>query len=189
MAEEQKPTGTEEEILTSTEKKSKKKLYIVIIAVFIFVILVGAVGAFIFMQSTKQSKDLTDHMEEKKITEFKKDNPELARELGSEEPLDKVGTLYPLDPFTVNLLSNQGTQYLKVTLSLELSDKNLTKELNDKKAVVRDVIIRILTSKTYEEMTSDEGKEKVSQKIVETLNNMIQDGTIKNVYFTGFVIQ
>lgn len=51
------------------------------------------------------------------------------------------------------------------------------------------VIIRILTSKTLEEISSKKGKQKVSDQIMDTLNAMISDGQIKGIYFTEFVIQ
>jgi flagellar FliL protein len=103
--------------------------------------------------------------------------------------LSDIGILYPLDTFTVNLKSDAGRRYLKCTLSLELEGEELSLELDAKSAVLRDRIIRILTSKTLEEISSKKGKQKVSNQIMDTLNAMISDGEIKGIYFTEFVIQ
>jgi flagellar FliL protein len=94
-----------------------------------------------------------------------------------------------MDTFTVNLKSDAGRRYLKVTMSIELEGEELSLELDNKKAVLRDRIIRILTSKTLEEISSKKGKQKVSVQIMDTLNAMISDGKIKGIYFTEFVIQ
>jgi flagellar FliL protein len=103
--------------------------------------------------------------------------------------LSDIGILYPVDTFTVNLKSDAGRRYLKVTLSLELEGQELSIELDSKSAVIRDRIIRILTSKTLEEISSKKGKQKISNQIMDTLNAMITDGEIKGIYFTEFVIQ
>jgi len=103
--------------------------------------------------------------------------------------LSDIGILYPLDTFTVNLKSDAGRRYLKVTMSLELEGKELSMELDSKAPVIRDRVIRILTSKTLEEISSKKGKQKVSDQVMDTLNAMIQDGKIKGIYFTEFVIQ
>jgi flagellar FliL protein len=103
--------------------------------------------------------------------------------------LSDIGILYPLDTFTVNLKSDSGRRYLKVTMSLELMGEELSLELDAKTPVLRDRIIRILSSKTLEEITSKKGKSKISSQIMDILNAMISDGEIKGIYFTEFVIQ
>ena len=103
--------------------------------------------------------------------------------------LSEIGILYPLDTFTVNLKSDAGRRYLKVTMSLELEGEELSLELDNKSPVLRDRVIRILSSKTLEEITSKKGKSKVSSQIMDTLNSMISDGEIQGIYFTEFVIQ
>ena len=103
--------------------------------------------------------------------------------------LDKIGILYPLDTFTVNLLSENGSRYLKAQVSLELSGKELTEELDAKKAVIRDRILRILSSKSIEEVSTLKGKDQLGAQIMQELNTMLKDGSINGVYFTDFVIQ
>jgi len=79
--------------------------------------------------------------------------------------LDQIGTLYPLDTFTVNLKSDSGRRFLKVTMSLELDTPELSHELDAKAAVLRDRIIRILSSKTLEEISSKKGNKKLPNKL------------------------
>jgi flagellar FliL protein len=105
----------------------------------------------------------------------------------NEEKISKVGALYALDPFTLNLRSEKGNVYLKIKIVLELSIPELKNELDAKQAVVRDAIIRILTSKTVEDLSDDEGKEDAMDEIINDLNSMLHDGYIKNAYITEFV--
>jgi len=101
----------------------------------------------------------------------------------------EVGPMFPLETFTVNLLSDSGRRYLKVQMNLELDGEELAAELESKTAVVRDVCIRLLSSKTLEEISTAKGKEKLKEQIVNQLNLRLRDGNVRNVYFTEFVVQ
>jgi len=169
------------------EKKSSKLLLIVIIVVLILIIIVGAIITILLMGDEPQQQQVQSapQAREKPAT----------RTLSSMEEeednrrLSEIGILYPLDTFTVNLKSDAGRRYLKVTMSLELDGKHIAVELDNKIPVIRDRVIRILTSKTLEEISSRKGKQKVSLQIMDTLNAIVTDGQIKGIYFTEFVIQ
>ena len=185
MAEE----NTEEET-APTEKKSNNMLMIIIIVVLLLIIIGGGVLAFLLMgdedegapveSAAPQAKEQAAPKVQKRSSSASYSN---SRKLG------EIGILYPLDTFTVNLKSDAGRRYLKVTMSLELEGEELSLELDNKSPVLRDRIIRILTSKTLEEISSKKGKQKVSDQIMDSLNAMITDGQIKGIYFTEFVIQ
>jgi len=184
MAKEETP----EEESAPKEKKSSNLLMIIIIVVLILIIIIGAVVAVLLM-SDDESTNSTTAPQAKEKTISKQSSGSHTSTLEQVEKLDQIGILYPLDTFTVNLKSDNGRRYLKVTMSLELEGEELAKELDAKTAVLRDRIIRILSSKTLEEISSKKGKQKVTEQIVDTLNAMLTDGHIKNVYFTEFVIQ
>jgi flagellar FliL protein len=108
---------------------------------------------------------------------------------GGASALAEIGPMFPLDTFTVNLLSESGRRYLKVEMNLELSGEELGLELDNKTAVIRDIIIRLLSSKSLEEISTAKGKEKLKEQIVDQLNMRLRDGRVNNVYFTEFVVQ
>ena len=180
---------TSEEESTPKEKKSSNLLMIVIIAILILIIVIGAVVAVLLMSDNNETVDTTStpQTQEKRVS--KQSHGSSSSVMDNTRKLDQIGTLYPLDTFTVNLKSDSGRRYLKVTMSLELEGKELSTELDAKTAVLRDRIIRILSSKTLEEISSKKGKQKVSEQIMDTLNAMLTDGRIKGIYFTEFVIQ
>jgi len=170
------------------EKKSSNMLMILIIVVLILIILIGAVIAILLMGGDDEQaiQQQQPQVKEKRMSVTKRSS---SNDMEDTRSLSDIGILYPLDTFTVNLKSDAGRRYLKATMSLELEGEELSAELDAKAPVLRDRIIRILTSKTLEEISSKKGKQKVSQQIMDTLNAMITDGKIKGIYFTEFVIQ
>jgi len=186
MAEETKEETTEE---APVEKKGKNTLMIIIIAVLVLIIIGGGLAAFLLMGDDEeiqaQPQQVAPQTQEVRSSSRSRSNSAAM----DSRKLSDIGILYPLDTFTVNLKSDQGRRYLKATISLELNGEELSLELDNKSPVIRDRIIRILSSKTLEEISSKKGKQKVSDQIVDTLNSMIVDGSIKSIYFTEFVIQ
>ena len=182
MAEEE---STEEE---QPKEKKSNMLMIIIIAVLILIILIGATVAILLMSSDDEAElSSPPPAQERSVSKSKRSSS--SSDYDDSRQLSDIGILYPLDTFTVNLKSDAGRRYLKVTMSLELEGEELSLELDAKSPVLRDRIIRILTSKTLEEISSKKGKQKVSTQVMDTLNAMISDGTIRGIYFTEFVIQ
>ena len=172
MAEETEEQGTEE---NGTEKKSSNLVLIIVIVALVFVLLiVGVVVAMLAGGDDEQPQGNNTSTKEKPV-----------RSMESME----VGPMFPLDTFTVNLLSDSGRRYLKVQMNLELDGEELAAELESKTAVVRDVVIRMLSSKTLEEISTAKGKDKLKEQIVNQLNLRLRDGNVRNVYFTEFVVQ
>ncbi len=172
MAEETEEQGTEE---NGTEKKSSNLVLIIVIVALVFVLLVvGVVVAMLAGGDDDQPQGNNTSSKEKP-----------AKQMEAME----VGPMFPLDTFTVNLLSDSGRRYLKVQMNLELDGEELAAELESKTAVVRDVVIRMLSSKTLEEISTAKGKDKLKEQIVNQLNLRLRDGNVRNVYFTEFVVQ
>ena len=184
MAEEE---NTEEE---APKEKKSNMLMIIIIVVLILIILIGAVVGVLLMSSDDEEAVASQPQTKERSAEKPRSRTSnSSSSIGSSRQLSEIGILYPLDTFTVNLKSDAGRRYLKCTMSLELEGEELSLELDAKSPVLRDRIIRILTSKTLEEISSKKGKQKVSVQIMDTLNSMIADGEIRGIYFTEFVIQ
>jgi len=184
MAEEEK----KEEETAPKEKKSSNMLMIIIIVVLFLIIIIGGIVVFLLMGNDEETPSNNRQMQEMSAPK-KHLSRGPSTQYDNSRQLNEIGILYPLDTFTVNLKSDAGRRYLKVTMSLELEGEELSLELDAKSPVLRDRIIRILTSKTLEEISSKKGKQKVSQQIMDTLNLMISDGDIRGIYFTEFVIQ
>ncbi len=171
------------------EKKSSHLLIIIIIVMLILIIIIGAVVAVLLMSGNDGAMEAAAVPQAKEKTVSKSTTRSSSSSFNDARKLDEIGILYSLDTFTVNLKSDSGRRYLKTTIFLELEDEELNLELDAKAPVLQDKIIRILSSKTLEEVSSKKGKQKVSEQITNTLNAMLTDGKIKAIYFTTFVIQ
>ncbi|WP_130470456.1 flagellar basal body-associated FliL family protein [Candidatus Magnetaquicoccus inordinatus] len=100
-----------------------------------------------------------------------------------------VGDMYKLEPFVVNLNEPKGSRYLKATIQLEMSASDLKPELDRRAAQLQDVILALLTSKTFQELQSLEGKFRLREELLSRINALLVNGTVARVYFTEFVIQ
>lgn len=159
------------------QKDSSNKILISIIVFLILLLLGGGGAAFWYITKTPDTPVKVQTTQQKKVN-------------SADETLTQIGPLYPLKPITVNLeTQDEKDVYLKTTLSLELSSKELSNELDAKNDVIRDDIIRILSSKTLEEIDSEVEKDKLCTQIKESLNAMLTDGRIRNVYIVEFIIQ
>ncbi|MDD4855363.1 MAG: flagellar basal body-associated protein FliL [Sulfuricurvum sp.] len=191
MAEKEKEHHEEGAPEGGEKKKSGNMLLIIIIAVLFLIIIIGGIIAFMMMGSHEEESGAATHKEASAKGEGKAAESEApaAESEGHGSSATEVGIMFPLDLFTVNLLSESGRRYLKVEMNLELEGEELALELETKKPVLRDIIIRILSSKSLEEISTVKGKETLKEQIVSELNTRVKDGKIKNVYFVDFVVQ
>ena len=180
MADEEKKEESKEEKEEKSEGGGGNKLILIIIVVLLLLLLViGGVVAYFLLTGDNPEDNLEEAQKvEKKVEKPKKDAEAL-----------EIGPIYPLDPFTVNLKSSGATRYLKCTINLEIDSPETQPELDKMKPLMRDIIIRILSSKTVPEISTAKGKEKLKEEIKKNLNAKLATGEIRNVYFTAFVIQ
>ncbi len=100
-----------------------------------------------------------------------------------------AGIFWPMEPFIVNLVDNNGERYLKVILQLEVNDQAALAELDAFKPKLRDNILDLLSVKSYKELIDVGGKQRLRDEIAMRLNSFLAKGKVVKVYFTEFVIQ
>lgn len=171
--------------------KGKKKL-IIIIAV-VLLLLVGGGGGFMLMGGDKPKDEKAEeaHEEEKHYAHAK------------------------LDPFIVNLA--QSGSFLKIALLIEYdpalvegqggeggggghgggggggggAPAGLPGVLGLREPMIRDSIIRVLSSKKGEEVLTVQGKDQLKEELVEAINEAVglEEHPVVAVYFTEFIVQ
>ncbi len=177
MADEEKKEETK-------EKKSGSNLVLIIIIILLVLILIGGGAAAYFLLSDNENVQQPNMPQKpQQQTQMKKTN------VARSSDLTEIGPIYPLDQFIVNLLSQGGSRFLKTKMDLELSSQELTTELDKKKPLIRDIVIRTLSSKTFQEVSTNRGKEKLKDELVDKINAVLADGRVKNIFFTEFVVQ
>ena len=101
----------------------------------------------------------------------------------------ELGVMYPMEPFLVNLARSNGKQFLKVSLTLELSSPEARPEVKANEFKIVDSILLLLSSKTREDVISLQGKFKLKDEIATRVNRFLVMGHIKDVYFSEFIVQ
>ncbi len=167
---------------SSSGGKQQKPLLFIILAV-VNMIIVAVVGFMLYAGKKKEAANPTvDHViaGEKQTAEQE-----------ANEKKDFVGKVVPMETFIVNLAGSKGRRVAKVNMELELKESEgegkIAGEIEQRKAQIRDIIIIILSSKTYEEVSSREGKDNLRSEIKDTINSFITTGKISNVFFTEFI--
>ena len=150
-----------------------KTLMIIIVSVVL--LFMGAVGGGFFILWNK-------------ISQLPQD-PAKVEEIPVEEEENAIGPLYSLDTMIVNLADRGGKRYLRVTMALELSDPEAMATIESRLPQVRDAILMILPTKTYDEVSTTEGKAALRHQLMEKINSLMTKGQVDNIYFTEFVVQ
>ena len=100
-----------------------------------------------------------------------------------------IGKIVSLDSFVVNISDRERDRYLKLKTELELSMPELADELDQRMPQIRDLIISLLGSKSFEEVRTIEGKNFLREEILLRVNSLLVSGKVKRVFFTEFVVQ
>ena len=165
-------------------KKSKKLLIIVIAAV---VLLAGAGGAAFFLLSKN-----ADHGDEDEEVAAEKVKPKKKKGEKAAPPV-----YVPFESFTVNLVPEQGEQFLQLVVSVEVEDVAAGDTIKLYMPKLRNRVMLLLSDKKASDLITKDGKEKLAQEIRDQMNEVIDPSTkgkkaeapVKEVLFTSFIIQ
>ena len=107
------------------------------------------------------------------------------------KPKEEKSIICPLDSFIVNLMdkAGMGKRYLKVTMKLEVGSKNDQDLLDEHTPQIRDTVLLLLSSLTFKEINSMEGKLDLKQSLISRINQVLGEDRVKKIYFSEFVVQ
>jgi flagellar protein FliL len=167
--------------------KDKKKLFIMIGAAVALLALVG--GGMFFLGGSKSDKKgaKVEAKAEGGHGEAKAEGGHGEGKAGEGKP--GAGTIYPLEPFIVNIYDGQEIRYLKLKVEFDMANSEVKGELDGKVAPLRDAILILLTTKTMQEIQDLQGKNTLREQILGAVNKIIPPGKVTKVYFTDFVVQ
>jgi flagellar FliL protein len=74
-------------------------------------------------------------------------------------------------------------------MDVEVADASAANELTAAMPKVKDTLLLLLSSKSFEDISSMDRKIELKNQIVERLNQILGRGKVRNVYFTEFVVQ
>jgi flagellar protein FliL len=100
-----------------------------------------------------------------------------------------ASALVPLAPFIVNLSGDQGQRYLRLVAQVEVRGELSKDELEKHQPEVRNRLLFLLSSKTFADIGSTQGKYDLQAEITKNINETLDGPFIKKTYFTEFIVQ
>lgn len=165
--------------------KKSKKLLIIIGALVFLLLAAGGAAAFFLMHKNADEGDGEEDVASETVKPVKKKKGE------KEAPTVFV----PFEAFTVNLVPEQGDQYLQLVISAEVADQHTGDEVKAQTPKLRNKVMLLLSDKKASELLPKEGKEKLALEIRDQMNSVLEprakpgDGPVMEVLFTSFIIQ
>lgn len=154
-------------------KKSKKMLIIVILVVVLLLIVAGGAAAFV-MLSGKKAPAEGEHAPEK-------------------AEASSAPVFVNIEPYVVNLQQENGDQFLQASITLQVGNEATAEAIKAFMPLVRSRLLLVLSSKKASELQTTEGKKKLTEDIIASLNQPFTPNgkpqQVNDVFYTSFVIQ
>ena len=180
---------------TAAAPKKSKKMLIIIIAVLVLV-LGGGAGGFMMMQSNKAKAEL----EKKKEASADGEHDEDEGQHTEHKADDKHPPVFvQLDKFVINLMEspNDKTGVAQIEMQVLVEDAHVGEVMKNYMPIIRNNVLLLLTSKTFEELASSEGKLKLQEEILDAIRKPMPVRKDKgkdtgrgltSVHFTTFIM-
>ena len=112
---------------------------------------------------------------------------------GSSAPAEKVektpGILMELDNVTVNLADLEESRFLRVKIKLEMDSEEDKLRAEAFNAQIKDLIITALSSKSFNDVRTSQGKFALKEELTYRINNLLGGRPVRKLYFSDFVAQ
>lgn len=99
-----------------------------------------------------------------------------------------AGLVLPLPSITVNIADPTGRRYLKLGMEVEVN-ADVSEALQANSARIRDAVIMLLAGKTYNDISSPDGKVLLKAEVAARLNQILGAQRVIRVFFTDFVVE
>ena len=168
-----------EELKEDTKEEAQpKKFPLKFIILGAIVVVLGAGGYFgwnLFLKGEEEGTEISESQPKKK-------------KRGKQ---DETKTIFPLEAFIVNLMDKTGSgrRYLKVGMELEIGGVEDEQILKNNTPQLKDTIHLLLSSQTFKDINSLEGKLELKQALVSRINQVLGHAIVNRIYFTEFVVQ
>ncbi|NMG33184.1 flagellar basal body protein FliL [Azoarcus sp. TTM-91] len=189
------PAKPEEGAKEAAPKKSGKLLLIIVIVLLLVLILAAGGVALLLLLKNKGGGGGDSHAEAP---------PAAAAPAGPAKiDLAKPPSFVTLDPFTVNLRSDEGDRYLQTVVVLRVSDEKLAESLKGFMPEIRHRINLLLSNRLPSEVATVQGREELANDILDQANEALgfpppretssrrapPTGPVQAVLFNSFIIQ
>ncbi len=150
-----------DEPIPDKPKTGKPKMVLVLVAVILFVSLSGALAFLRFRKSPKVQP--------------------------------KVLSVLHLETFTVNLADEDSRTFLRVGVDIgivrSLEEKDKKEAAGAEIPVVRDAVLSVLMATRSEELAGSEGKQKLKERLLQSVVQKAPEIGAREIFFTEFLLQ
>ena len=155
----------------------------ILISVLLLIFLIGiavSLGLFFFKDSAKERQTV--------------DNMTVAGGNGdvslTQERKIVFNDIVDLEPFErIRLKSSSTMKFANISLSLELTDEGYRKQIVAMEDRIRKIITGQVEEMTWLELRNPEGKIMLKYNLLKRINSVFPKATIRNIYFTNFIMQ
>jgi flagellar FliL protein len=152
-----------------------KLIIIAFVVLLLLIVIAGAAYYFLVLKSPARAIAATGHPQQVQVDT-------------SQPPV-----YFALDPFTVNLQSDDGERYLHIGLTLQLADPKSVDVLKEHMPEIRSRILLLLSNKHPSDLATPEGKTALINEIKAQIQQPFTPGgpsnQVSDVLFTDFVVQ
>lgn len=103
-----------------------------------------------------------------------------------------AANLHLIDNLVLNPAGSGGSRFLMLATALEFNEAAQVEEMKARDSEVRDVILRVMGSKSVEELSDMAHREEIKNELADSLATLFKKSKkkpIRRVYFPQFVIQ
>ncbi len=200
MAEEEAPEAEESPEAEEAEDTSgggRPRWLIPVVASAVLVLAGAGAGFLMFYDDApEESIESAEAPQEAEVDHpFQRAQSEAAHEVAAATELagtgaDKMlGAIFSLDAFIVNIGDDDRDRYLKLKADLELTNDTVAEEIEQRLPQIRDLVISLLGSKSFDDVRSIEGKDLLREEMLRRINALLVTGKARSIFFTEFVVQ
>lgn len=130
---------------------------------------------------------LLHKIEGRTLAESGKDSKGLVA--GNSKAMELGKFIYTIDDMIVNPAGTDGKRLLLTSVGLDVPQQKMEEELKTREAMVKDIIISTLSSKTIPELNNTAYRDTLKSAISKKVTMLIPAVKVNNVYFSKYIIQ
>jgi flagellar FliL protein len=100
-----------------------------------------------------------------------------------------VSTVFVIDNVILNPAGSGGTRFLMLAAAVDAKDATVVEQMKQRDAETRDVLLRVMGSKTVEQLSDMHLRESIKKELSDSLGALFKKGAIRRIYFPQYVIQ
>ena len=176
----------DEDVLEAPKNNKKGLIKWLLIGLGIVALIGVSVGTSIYIMKSLMTPNADKPLEKVSTSNPKEDKQK------HKEP--KIAIYYKFDPpFVVNIQGDSGNRFLQLTLEAMTYDQTVSTEIDQNMPIIRNNILLLLSSLTYEQVATLEGKQTLREGILNEIQKVLKDKTgkpgVEEVYLTSIVMQ